>query len=862
MEADYTKWRLPIMLSKKPGLAKKTYLALSLTTALVAASQPTHVHASQDESFGSKIVDAAEIGDAEQVLSLLERGINPNERGQFGTSALLRAANSGDLEIAKILIENGANANVSDIGGATALHIAARKGDAAFVNFLLSNKANANAEDNEGNTPLMLSAISNSSAVAGILIKSGADLDATNSSGENALHYATEEGAEKVADILIATGARRDIIDEEGYTAVEVAARKSNSLLVAKLDSKNPDHVVISMGRGFRSTSASEKAKKATEASRGKELIQELASNEAIVLENVEYIDNPNDPELRFFDSNRFAPASGEQQLASAPKKSWLNGLSEAFQEAGAFELASVQNFKEGGKYALIELGSFKLRAFAEKRISELKIENPEVLSDVSLSIFERSVGEDVEYYINGGVFEELSEAENICKQLSANGVRCSAVESALLSDQDFASFGDSAKSSFSAAKVEPVELPEIAEVAIPELPVIKTPETDVFQVSKKEELKEIPQVILKKEAPKTPEIVAIPDLEEETSLTELAGMSEENQDSLPEIATISEIEAATEEEESAPLSIDDLVDSIYKEKEQEVVVPVQKKAVALAEVQEIPAALLETTKPTPVATTQKIEEIEEVRQQIEALPELPLKNDDFASFESKPDLKITFAEPKVLNSDTLKTSIAASKTPQKITIANDSSRKPSLVNSVKLVDAPESKPVAKPEVFKAPKVAPTPAADKFVVAKPVRVNDSYQAPTTYAPATTASAPKITYSDAYTPNTNSLSRKESRRIAKVEHFETADSAMGLYWKYRENGVLDDSITVRAARDLAGKPYYSSIIGEFRTNNAAQAFCNEVYAAEKLRCSVMDEISYTSRPKATGKSRGYKRHSSR
>ncbi len=835
--------------------SRKTYLALSLTTALVAASQPGIVQAT-DASFGSQIVDATEAGSSEQVLNLLERGINPNERGQFGTSALLRAANSGNLEIAKTLIKHGANPNVSDLGGATALHIAARKGHYTIAKLLIQNKAKVSLADKQGNTALILASIHGNEIIVKELIKNGADIEVTNGSGENALYYATEAQEGKIIDMLLSSGASADTVDEEGYSTTEIAQRKNDSLLVAKLDKYDSDHVMISMGSGFRSSSAKKEIAQ-KERSQGEQLIAQLTKNNAIDFAETEYLQNPNDPELQFFSTPTFGE---ESQLASAaPKKSWLSEMKNAFEDTGAFELAAVKNFNEGNKYSLVEMGSFKLRAFAEKRINELQMDNGAILKDTKLVVFERGAGDNKEFYVNGGVFETLGEAESLCQKLAAKGVRCNPVETALITNNQFSEFQSSGKSTFSSVPVENVE---IAELKAPE--PIKFPKALAVKKiePKTEPIKAMPVIDLPKiakvvnvEAPVLPKIakieaptpslkVAVPAIPEETiSLTELAGMSDDAPIiKLPKtIAPTAKITPVAAETEIR--SVDDLVDSIFAEQEAKEVAAVEKDVLALPE----------------LPTLEETEAVSSIKQQINALPKV-----EVAKVAKAPQpLKIKFVEPnKTVTQQSTKEIALLSEfnnsSPRKI--VNKGSNKPTLLTARAEAPTPV-RVVAKPEAAIAKVQAPK--VDKFVVAKPVRVDDALNTRIAAQPepAYTTTAPTVTYNDAYIPSpVQTFNRAEQRRTAKVEYFESANSAQGLYWKYRENGTLNESITVRATRDLFGKPHYAALIGEFQTAAQAQAFCNTVYQAEKLRCNVMDEIDYTISSSKYERTSDVKRHS--
>ena len=1085
------------MFSKNSKLAKRTYLALSLTTAMVAAYQPTYVSAAQESSFGSKIVDAVESNSKDQVTTLLSKGINPNERGEFGTSALLRAVNNGNLEIAQILIDKGANANVADLGGATPLHVAARKGNFEMTQFLLNNKADVNLADKEGNTPLMLAAINGNERIVAELISSGAKIDSTNNSGETALLYATQNSAEKVVDMLVAAGAKQDVIDEEGYSIKEVAQRKNNDVLIAKLDSANPNHLVIEMGRGFRPAPAQKTQQVAkqipshadkyfAEREEGQQVLAKLADKDAIDYSEAEFL---GDPDLAPILTPRFSqiePAAGEQKVASTEtgvKKSWLAGLKKSFDEAGAFELASVKNFTEGNKYAILELGSFKVKAFAEKRISELQMDNMDILGDVPLVIFERGTGANIEYTVNGGIFENRAEADSICQKLVARGLRCTPVESAMITNEQYAKFNAPVKSEFSAPEVEAVNIPDVPKsdsaatslptlapakaipakpivtAGIPTLPGAKpapaampTPPAPpapmaLAQAKPASPVTGLPTIettpaakALASAAPATPPAPpapnGIPTLKplakidakpaspvvdaksiaahsvpkEPTPVVDSKSIAANTPKAplaaplgakplaapapvantlpasppvpiqvKPEISTVKTVALGNDEKTEDDLSlieragmaqdtddakkpvekskISSLVDSIYSE-----------KAAATTSTTEKAPAPVRLASPAPVPAPKAPENIDSVKKQLESLPSLPGSAAGVKPATPAPavtaaalnqPMKIVFSEPgrtTTVNVPAQPAAPAAISSPAtsapslisapadaskgiKVAefkvgqavggtkLANESMAQPNLVNPIanKTPVLPPLAPVAvtpppapapisfvaatpapAPLVTKAPApaLAPMPApapvpphapvkvvaevaesvtipamptpngqpaasVDKFRVAKPVRVDDTFSAVPNVAPpaqnlaATYSNASSaVTYNNAYIPPAHTFNRRENRRMARVDYFATPTAAQGLYWKYRQAGVLNQNITVRATKDILHGVHYSALIGEFSTSAEANAFCNTVYKAEKLRCTVQDELDYTSTPnyRNAGSAKTYSRHS--
>lgn len=210
--------------------SSKNVMALYLTTALASASQAGISDANAysqaaDEilklSFNNQLVDSAEYGDVNTLKILLQAGENPNQKGDFETTALLRATYQGNLEAVKALLAYGADPNIADIGGATPLHIASREGNKQIVDLLIKSGAHINVADKEGFTPLMRASISGDDQVVKGLVKLGANLDVKNSFGETAITQATKSKNREAISVLMA---QEEKLLEETIANIAVAS--------------------------------------------------------------------------------------------------------------------------------------------------------------------------------------------------------------------------------------------------------------------------------------------------------------------------------------------------------------------------------------------------------------------------------------------------------------------------------------------------------------------------------------------------------------------------------------------------------------------------------------------------------------
>lgn len=177
-------------------------------------------------SFNSEIVDAADIGDLSQVIKLLKEGTSPDDKGDFGVTALMRAAFRGNTDIIQALVEAGAYVNAADIGGATALHLAAKNGHTDAVRALLYYGAYIDVPDKENWTPLMRATLGKHVDTAQILIDKGADIAALNSINESVLVHAAIAGVPEIISLITGSKQADKITKDQENMAMELAKRK------------------------------------------------------------------------------------------------------------------------------------------------------------------------------------------------------------------------------------------------------------------------------------------------------------------------------------------------------------------------------------------------------------------------------------------------------------------------------------------------------------------------------------------------------------------------------------------------------------------------------------------------------------
>jgi hypothetical protein len=117
-------------------------------TAEAAAVPAETTPAPSQNELNKQLWDAAHIGDAATVSSLLQQGADANTATASGETALHAAVAAGSLPTVVQLVNQGANVNAVTSTGWTPLHHAARFGRADAANFLIQKGADPKATTN------------------------------------------------------------------------------------------------------------------------------------------------------------------------------------------------------------------------------------------------------------------------------------------------------------------------------------------------------------------------------------------------------------------------------------------------------------------------------------------------------------------------------------------------------------------------------------------------------------------------------------------------------------------------------------------------------------------------------------------
>ena len=330
-------------------------------------------------SIAIQLINAAEGGQSQIIESLLGQGVFIDERGQFGTTALMRASMKGRKDIVELLIKNGANVDAQDSGGATALHIASREGKAEIVKILLAAKAIVDTKDGENWTPLMRAASRGRLEVVNVLLNAGADPNIKNDWSETALVYAMKSGKTEVAEAILAKGASKDIADIEGRNFQQIAASKG-------MDLKESNTQLASNGTGGGNALA---------------LSTSLGKNSSgnIVL-----------AQLDGGDLSKLSPASGGIVTG--------NGSASSSAGRGGY-IVQFSHFKEDDASRAINKANEIWNTFAKK--------SPGAMNGVKPVLSKTRLPEEntVLFQVRGGYFPTETAAKDFCSKLNLSNSEC-----------------------------------------------------------------------------------------------------------------------------------------------------------------------------------------------------------------------------------------------------------------------------------------------------------------------------------------------------------------------------------------------------------------------------------------------------
>ena len=200
-------------------------------------------HRQEDDQVNSMdFVNAAELGDTDRVLTMLEQGIDINVTDDRGRTAILAATYGNKPDTVEALIQKGADLNLRDQRSDNALLYAGAEGRPEIVKLMVEAGADTTLTNRFGGTALIPAADRGHVQIVEYLLKhSDVDIDHINNLGWTALLEAVNlgDGGERhtqIVRLLVEHGADVNLADGEGVTPLAHAKSRDFKDMITILE--------------------------------------------------------------------------------------------------------------------------------------------------------------------------------------------------------------------------------------------------------------------------------------------------------------------------------------------------------------------------------------------------------------------------------------------------------------------------------------------------------------------------------------------------------------------------------------------------------------------------------------------------
>lgn len=210
--------------------SKRFFLGGILLLQLAIAGLSLPAIASDVEDF----FKAAEMDNASEIRSLLQKGLSPNIQEKYrGNTGLITALHEGSMKVFDVLLNApGIDLEATANNGNNALMIAAYKGNKQAVEMLLAKGAAINRPNW---TPLHYAAASGSNDIVVLLLERGADINAASPNNTTPLMMAAGEGYDATVKLLLAKGANATLRNDVNMNATDFALKIDRKDIVESL---------------------------------------------------------------------------------------------------------------------------------------------------------------------------------------------------------------------------------------------------------------------------------------------------------------------------------------------------------------------------------------------------------------------------------------------------------------------------------------------------------------------------------------------------------------------------------------------------------------------------------------------------
>ncbi len=193
----------------------------------------------KDNQGMTPLLLAAQRGNAEHILLLLDNHAEKQTIDNNGSSPLHLAVENDHKDVAQLLIQRGMPVDAKDNAGNTSLIVALKKGHIDMARLLVENGAKVDEKDEQGNSPLLLSVERGYRDFALMLIDRNAEINITDPQGTPLLLVMIERGDAEFALKLLDKGANIDEKDAHGNTALILALKRGRLDLAHLLIQRN-----------------------------------------------------------------------------------------------------------------------------------------------------------------------------------------------------------------------------------------------------------------------------------------------------------------------------------------------------------------------------------------------------------------------------------------------------------------------------------------------------------------------------------------------------------------------------------------------------------------------------------------------
>lgn len=211
----------------------------------------------------SKMRYAIEECDIKAMQRLLDSGLDPNVRDDYGRSFLYHAVELGNHDAVELLLRRGAVVDAdSRASRGSLLHIAAELGSVEIMDMLLAkNPALLDRKNSRGNTPLHLACMKGHFDAVTLLVSRGANMVVKNFENRTPIFFAEQERHTDVVDYI---KARLPEVNTKQHSINPVVSGSSKPASLApqapyyngwkKMDDQRIAHVSTETAIGYRLT--------------------------------------------------------------------------------------------------------------------------------------------------------------------------------------------------------------------------------------------------------------------------------------------------------------------------------------------------------------------------------------------------------------------------------------------------------------------------------------------------------------------------------------------------------------------------------------------------------------------------------